>query len=241
MAVTLDAVGDLRGMGFSHAYLILDDHPPLGKCHADFLNRLLPAEAQRLGAAYVGLLGYGQHRRAEGEILENLFLERTPPTYRWRFSLHPGLWALEALEVFLRLRMSQYPLDAHTPWNFERHRDDPGQASPLTQEFFSCRVNGAAYDAAPGRVRRVLCQAALHGFFDLALFLVRLTRGRIVRERMSARWLWAYSYYRGPYPLFWSGVMMQGKANPHLARFLRHANPGDFPESLASVHKRFLA
>ena len=239
MAVTRDAVSDLQSLGFSHAYLILDDHPPLEKCHAIFLNRHLPEAAARLGAACVGLLGYGQHRAIEGKILgeRDLYLEQTSSSYRWRYSLHPGLWALEALDELICLRMSQYPAGGQTPWNFERHRDVGGVAAGVNGETF--RVSGARWDAAQGRVCRQVMQWVRHAVFDLALFGVRLGRGGKVREEMSAKWLGAYSYYRGPYPIFWSGMMMQGKPNPHLGFFLQQPGVAGIRKSLTSMPKGF--
>jgi len=231
MALTLDAASDLRGMGYSHLYLILDDHPPMGRCNAGFLNCGLPAAAERLGAAYVGLLGYGQHRERIGTTLGagDLFLQRLPRDYRWRFSLHPALWSIAALETVLSVRMDQYPVDGHTPWNFERHRDERDVPSRLPENIAEgvYRICGARFDAAPGRLGRSLMQTALHCFFDGALFLTRLLKGAAVREEMSVRWLWAYSYYRGPYPLFWGGVMMQGKLSRHLGKFLSCQCPGE--------------
>ncbi len=244
MAVTRDAVEDLKSLGFSHAYLILDDHPPVGKCNVRVLNTDLPALAQRLDAAYVGLLGYGQHRESVGVRLgaRDLFLEKVPRNYRWRFSLHPALWSLEALEALLVLRMDQYATGDHTPWNFERHRDEldvPSQLSDQLRENVF-RINGAAFDADDRRIWRGLVQSLRQVFFDGALFFVRIVKGRAVREQTSARWLWAYSYYRGPYPLFWGGVMMQGKLSPHLENFLRLGCPAHVREVLETARQFFL-
>lgn len=243
MAMTRDAVADLREMGYSHVYLILDDHPPMGRCNAGFLNRELPAAAERLGAAYVGLLGYGQHRERTGTTLgaSDLFLQRLPRDFRWRFSLHPAYWSIEALETVLSVRMSQYPEDGHTPWNFERHRDERDVPARIPDSVAGgvYRICGARFDTAPGRLRRSLMQRVIHGFFDGALFLTRLLRGSAVRQEMSARWLWAYSYYRGPYPLFWGGVMMQGKWSRHLAKFLRYQCPRDVREVIEDAVKFF--
>ena len=56
MSVTLQATQALLARGFSHAYLLLDDHPPVGKCNAPFLNEKLPRLASQINAAHISLL-----------------------------------------------------------------------------------------------------------------------------------------------------------------------------------------
>ena len=48
-------------------------------------------------------------------------LEQLPRAYLWRYSLHPGLWSLHALEKLLtKLESGAATMDARTPWAFER-------------------------------------------------------------------------------------------------------------------------
>jgi hypothetical protein len=220
--LTLEAVEDLLARGYEQVYLILDDHPPLELCNEIFLNDRLPAAMRQLSAAYVSLLGTGQHRPTEGQILspEALGLEKTAETYRWRFSLHPGLWSLPALRELLLLRMSQYEGEARNAWNFERHRDDVSSLPSSLRES-SYRVNGALWDAAPSKLWRRTVQSFLHFVADGALFVARRVGGADLRAKWERKLLWLYCYYRGPYPLFWSGVMRQGKVSGEWAEFVR--------------------
>lgn len=222
MDLTLEAILALRERGYEQVYLILDDHPPLEPCNAPFLNERLPTAMGKLQAAYISLLGIGQHRPQEGRILgaEDLYLEKTAETYRWRFSLHPGLWSLPALEDLLRLRMSQYEGEARNAWNFERHRDEVS-ALPSSLREASYRVNGDSWDAAPAKAWRKAGQRFLHFIADGALFLARRVGGSDLRAKWEKNLLWLYCYYRGPYPLFWSGVMRQGKVSGEWAEFVR--------------------
>lgn len=224
MSVNRDAVLRLMEKGYTYAYLILDDHPPVGRCHEGFLNEELPRLATELDAAYIGLLGYGQHRPLEGMRLgpNHAGLERSNPDYRWKFSLHPGLWNLESLERILRTRIDLYAGKERSPWNFERHRD--------TQEFSilfpSFRVHGASRSAGGSIARDSMVADAVRRFLaDCVLFLVRHTGGQVARDAMEIRLHWLYGHYQGPYPMFWSGCMRQGKVNKDFERWVRsHGN-----------------
>ncbi|MFZ4778377.1 MAG: hypothetical protein ACOYM3_23655 [Terrimicrobiaceae bacterium] len=226
MNVNLQAVRQLIGRGFQRAYLILDDHPPVGSCYADYLNDRLPELSGNLHAACIGLLGYGQHRRREGHILGPAedFLEHSLPAYRWKFSLHPGLWTLEDLQTLLECRMKTYPHGQRTPWNFERHRDVPGDPRVDSIAGRCFRIRGASCLAPDAGARATLFfESGLRLLADTELFAAKLAGGKAARDSAELRRLWMFGHYLGPYPIFWSGCMRQGK--PHrdfekwLARF----------------------
>jgi len=223
MGVNLQAVRRLRESGYTHAYLILDDHPPVGRCHPGFLNDRLPELAVRLGAAYVGLLGYGQHRRREGEDLGPAFahLEKTSSSYRWKFSLHPGLWNLGDLQTLLECRMETYPQGQRSPWNFERHRDVPGD---LRVDAIACRcfrVRGSAALDPESRSRGFLALESLFRFAaDTELFAAKLSGGKSARGAAELRRFWMFGHYLGPYPIYWSGCMRQGKPHADFEKWL---------------------
>lgn len=226
MGVARDAVVDLLGRGFSSVYLILEDHPPLGRCHADVLNRRLPEVLNELNAANIGLLGYGQHRPCVGECMgvEGMYLEQVPCGDRWRFSLHPALWDLRFLEHLLVVRMSEYEVGKRTPWAFERHRDE-GPVFSGGAGGGSYRICGERFEGDEKLAGRRRAFAMRRFFLDVALWVVRQTRGWSRREQCAAEWMWAYAFYSGPYPLFWSGLMVQGRPSEHLRRYL-----GVFPD-----------
>jgi hypothetical protein len=221
MSVNRDAVILLRQQGYTHAYLILDDHPPVGCCNAKFLNEELPGLAVELDAAYIGLLGYGQHRHLEGKILcgDYARLERSHHDYRWKFSLHPGFWNLESLESVLNVRMSLYLGKNRTPWNFERHRD----SQEFSLQFPSFRVHGAS-SIKGGRngFFSLTTEAILRFFGDCSLFIAKQKGGQQARDKEEIRIHWIYGHYQGPYPLFWSGCMRQGKINRDFETWVRH-------------------
>lgn len=224
MSVNLDSVIRLKKRGCTHAYLILDDHPPVGRCNEKFLNEELPRLAFELDAAYIGLLGYGQHRESEGEILGKEFsrLEKSALDYRWKFSLHPGLWKLDSLEAVLLARMDLYQGRERSPWNFERHRD----GVEFSRRFGSYRVHGVS-SVGGGAVSKfsIAVEACRRFVADGSLFAAKITGGKAARDAAEIRSMWLYGHYQGPYPIFWSGCMRQGGVNQDFERWVtRHGS-----------------
>ncbi|TSA31404.1 MAG: hypothetical protein D4R65_11275 [Verrucomicrobiaceae bacterium] len=234
MNVNRQAVVWLREKGFTHAYLVLDDHPPVGCCEADFLNSQLPELAVRLDAACIGLLGYGQHRPPEGRALgpEDYYTEHTSTGYRWKFSLHPGLWSLKDLQTLLDCRMAIYSGRNRTPWNFERHRDVPGD-SRVDEIAGRCfRIHGASCLASGSTGRRAMRFEAMRRFLaDIGLFAAKTFGGKSRRAALELRWLWAFGHYAGPYPVFWSGCMRQGMPHADFEKWLASSGPEDLVSS----------
>lgn len=236
--VNLAAVRQLIDQGHRWCYLILDDLPPMSTCHAEFLNRTLPDQAQLLDATMVSLLGWGQHRYVEGKILpDHLSLERIPGESKWRFSLHPGLWRLDRLQQVLEVRSKQFEPDQRTAWNFERHHATDLHDFPQSILHSCYRVHGRSAVNERTTWLNDLIQTIGCFVFDVALFLVRVTRGNAARQQAAARWLWPYCYYRGPFPLFWSGVMRQGKVSREWTEFLKYFNPSGIREEWEIVRK----
>jgi hypothetical protein len=123
LGILIDAVRELRKRGFRMVYVILDDHPPLGPCRYDILNNVLPEVMLSRGAEIISLFGSGQGRNIEGDVVleAGIGFEQLPDSYLWRYSLHPALWSLQALEILLsKLDVEITTRDGRTPWAFER-------------------------------------------------------------------------------------------------------------------------
>lgn len=220
MGITLSAARELASRGTRWVYLILDDLPPVGPCNSRHLNEILPRLAREENAAHIGLLGWGQRRPVEGIDLgpKKFHLSRNNASYRWKFSLHPSLWSVADLITLLEARMKQYPAGQRTPWNFERHRDEPGGLVPEKLLASTFRINGLSM---MGKNSIDLFRAmALFGF-DVYRFLLRILAGQPARDRFDLTGLWLYHYYRGPYPILWSGAMRQGKPSIEFQNFLK--------------------
>ena len=244
MNVNLQAVRQLIDRGFQRAYLILDDHPPVGACHAGYLNARLPELSTNLGAAYVGLLGYGQHRHREGKILgaEEDFLEHSLPAYRWKFSLHPGLWNLIDLKTLLECRMETYPPGQRTPWNFERHRDVPGDSRVDSIAARSFRVRGSSCLAQDAGARATLVlESALRLVADTELFAAKLAGGKAARDSAEIRRFWLFGHYLGPYPIFWSGCMRQGNLHTDFEKWVVRFGPRELRSSWREAKEKYFS
>lgn len=223
MAVTADAVEDLLNRGFRFAYLILDDHPPLGRCHAVHLNETLPAFADEASSVSVSLSGFGQRRPSFGKIRSwhGWDFDHVPATQLWKFPLHPALWNLERLLAILNVLRAWLPADEHSPWAFERRGGEADAPLPDSLKLGCYRIRGSQLSADPFGASRRLPFTAMQFATDLSGFAVRRLLGEDARRRHDASIRWMFCPYAGPYPLFWSGMMVRGAVNPHLQRYLR--------------------
>jgi hypothetical protein len=238
MTVARDGVEDCLAQGFRWIYLILDDHPPVGKCNADVLNKTLPQLARRLEAVNICLLGWGQRREKEGLVLSSRdgALRRNDVSFRWKFSLHPALWYAEKLHELLVIRLGQFYGKDRTAWNFERHRDQADGPVGIDLLSNTYRVHGTSM-AVPGSAAfELLRQPALIGF-DMFRFVLRIVSGQERRDRFDRDNLWLYHYYRGPYPILWSGSMRQGAPSRDFENFLRFTGRSSLSQEWAETKK----
>jgi len=221
MAITRRAVADLQARGVRWLYLVLDDHPPLGPCHAHHLNVDLPEWLGRLEAVYIGLNGYGQGKSRVGERLGAEFasIERLPEDFLWKFQLHPALWAVDGLLALLdELMAATAPGAARSPWAFERKAGALDGPVPQSLRASTYRICGRRLSANP--LRAAAHRAARFGV-RIARYVVGLARGPEAWARLDARVRFLFHYYDGPYPLFWAGAMTRGAPNVEYLRFLR--------------------
>ncbi len=213
MRVTRSACDDLLAEGFGQAYLLLEDHPPLGPCHAENLNAALPALMRELGAVSIALSGYGQGRKIHGAIVKSRGweLDRCRPDTLWKYPLHPALWRLDALRELLDRLIAWLPESEQNPWAFERRGGSAEAGLPETLTAHSYRIEGRSHAATP-------VPAGLDAFksaTDLYRYAVRKFAGETARAAVDDRLLGAHHYYHGPYPLIWSGLMRKGEINPN--------------------------
>ena len=220
VGIALDAVRCLQEQGAEWLYLILDDHPPFGPCDADYLNRRLPENAAALDAIQVNLLGWDQYQPREGVVLgpERLFWQRNNPSFRWKFSLHPGFWDVLAMRAMLESLRSTSP-DVRSARAFEGAVH--GACQKLDPRFLerTYRVRGDGF--------------TVRGRWYESRRLRALTR-QLIRVARRAAWLGGprgvatvdaallpyYRYGNGPYPMFWSGLVSRGRLHEEALRFL---------------------
>lgn len=221
VGIVLDAVAEMQARGVEWLYLILDDHPPFGPCNADYLNRQLPEKARELGAIQVNLLGWDQHQPQEGTELPpaHLCWQRNSRMFRWKFSLHPGFWNVPALKAILRQLRSHF-VEVTSARAFESRADAAGgQVDPGLLER-TYRVRGDGYAAGTRWFESRASRRAALKLMQLCDLGSRVG-GRRAHAAAAAA-LGAYlRYCNGPYPMYWSGLVRQGRRHEEALRFLR--------------------
>ncbi|MFZ0485952.1 MAG: hypothetical protein WAL83_03050 [Arenicellales bacterium] len=241
-SIVADACDDLAEMGYTDVYLILDDHPPLNLCHCRHLNTTLPMLRAEFDATFIGLNGWGygrSGRKVTGTICPPKYwnMEHVNDAFAWRYSLHPGLWCLERLGALARAVETLNPPGERSAWNFERTANKGSFAADLGFANTCYRVCGYRMTASSTRYLRYR-----------AAYLSVLLYKRL-QSTLSGRPLTVDAtldaigyYYEGPYPLFWSGLIVQGRFNPALSRHIAIARRRDLSALLSSdAMKRFSA
>jgi len=224
MSIAHDAVGDLGRRGLKAVYLVLDDHPPIGPCSAEHLNETLPSLLGELGGSYIGLNGWGQGRSLQGEKMgpERYFLEKVPASFPWRFSLHPGLWNLSDLELVLETLLRGAGAGERTAWAFERRSGKPANMAETEERLGGAyRVFGESMTNPECRLARPLLLASARRLAGLCSRGTRIAGLRQTADDIDSRARFLYRYYRGPYPLYWSGFLQKGSSHGDMLRFLR--------------------
>ena len=219
-AFVRDAVDELKARGFDSCYLLLEEHLPLATCHSRNLNATLPRLLDQLDAAYIGLMGWDNRRfttRApilgdDACRLMHLTTPRAP-----RFHLHPSLWRLDALRDCLELTLRE---PVHTPWRFEKVSERPDAALPERWKNGCYQVcSRTLAHPAPARWTALAQWSERFIFHKLMALYSLLPRGK------AGKAFWRMVgfddfFYRGPYPMFFSGVMAKGGLNPYFVRFM---------------------
>ena len=235
IGILMDAVRDVRKKGFKMVYLILDDHPPLGPCEWDILNNVLPQIMLKREAENISLFGSGQGRNLEGRMTSEagVELEQLPDSYLWRYSLHPGLWSLKALDDRLGKLDAKMPNNCErTPWAFER-LSGVKTSRGRTQEMTQCyRFVSSGWTALQrDQVVALLYRACGVGARSMAGVL----GGAASWDRMSHRFDFIHHYFGGPYPIIWQGLMAKGRLNPEFARFSQYFFKWDLLRSATTL------
>ena len=188
IAVLADACHDLRGKGARLVYLILDDHPAMGPCHAKHLNQTMPKLMEASGAVCLSLQGWDHPRRVGGSIKRCLgfSLMRLNREFTSKFALHPALWKLEVLEAMCTRFLTMSP-PGRTPWDFERLSGDPQADFSDEWKESSFRICGSEMEIHrklwPVRILRRSRMKVLRGLHSL----VRWLTGTDIQDRLTHR------------------------------------------------------
>jgi len=220
MGITRSAIRDLAKKGFDQCYLILDDHPPLFRCHSKHLNETLPSLMRELEAVFIGLNGWGQSRPVTGAVCGKKYykVENVAADFLWKFQLHPALWDLSKFDQVLSSVMATLPDASRSPWAFERRAGaaDGVVADDLKRRCY--RICGGCMTASKLRLAFVSVERFL---LRGVCFLAGRIGGREAWDKVDQYMSYRHRYYEGPYPLIWSGLVKRGRPNEELLRLLR--------------------
>jgi hypothetical protein len=226
VAFTRHAADQLLTKGYRHVYLLCEEHVPLAPCHEEHLNRTLPAFADARDARYIGLMGWDNRRYTskapvlgpEDYRLKHLTLERDP-----RFHLHPALWRIETL---IRVCDLVLPRDDRSPWRLEKEADHASAALPEHDKSGCYQVCAETLGLHPARGLELalqrLARFAFHRAMALYPALQRIGLGKAYWELIG----FDDFLYPGPYPLFYSGIMVKGRPNEKMLRRLARSPDG---------------
>ena len=208
MDAFMEALAALKERNYSKVYVILDDHPPIRKCHARHLNKTLPEFMDHIGATNIGLRGTGQSTRipsfaVKQPVKHAACFRNTDPTYKYIFSLHPSLWNLDRLIGIAGKLRENDPEKSHTAWDLEK-RTQSLAAIPDDWKNSTYQVVG-----------RKLTRRKL--FFHLQTAAKTAIRVLYLYKIPLFDSMWAY--YEGPYPIVFAGVMYRGKINHYYKNY----------------------
>lgn len=237
-----DAASELKERGFEAVYFMLEDHMPLDACNEKALNDVLPEMLNRLPSSYIGLMGWDNRRFATraGPILgpESFHFCHLTAVKSPRFHLHPSLFRTDVLQAGLdAVRRSEKP----NPWGFEKLLDKP--EAPLPAEYkASChQIRGSVLALHPDGFQD-RCRSASERFFFHRL----MSLAPAAHKAGFGKRFWGIAgfddfFYKGPFPMFFSGIMAGGKINPFFLRYLKK-HPNDlFRALIAEAEERELA
>ena len=220
-------VADARDRGFDSAYLINEEHVPVGHCNVDYLTRKLPRQATELGAEYVSLFGWDNKRFcSRSPVLDfekgmwmHLIGKKDP-----RFHLHPAWWKLDALEACCRLTLKDDASNG-SAWRFEKTCDNPNADLPEHFQTACYQISASATRISPLQPLAISLLLSKRWLANKAMAVLPHLREGPLRTAWLKVWNFDDVISDGAYPMVFSGVLAKGKLNP---AFIKHSQRSEF-------------
>ncbi len=221
-----EAVRHMRAEGFTWCYLVAEEHVPLAPCAEEHLNKTLPALAREIDAVYMSLMGWDNRRyTSKSPVVGARRLKHLCRTGDPRFHLHPALWRLDVLEACCDLAL-QDPAKNGSAWHFEKVNDSLTSPHPEKWKQQCYQICGDELASPPRSVlTKLIHQAGCFVYHKLMALYPLIPRKE-----------WANAYakfvgfdnflYRGPYPMFYSGLMAKGTLNAYFVKFAERSAQG---------------
>ncbi len=218
---TEEACSTLLERGFKKCYFIGEDHLPLGPCHSEHLNVTLPALMDRLGASYLGLLGWDNRRQllrnpvstVDGHRIVHLIDKESP-----RFHIHPCLFRLDVLKGCLAYLQKQ---EKQTPHGFEKACEKADADLPAEWKDSCYQINGEEFSVNPrntlGRLLHTAECTFFHRLMGVYPTMQKLGLGSAFWKAMG----FENFFYQGPIPMFYSGIMVRGGTSSFFVSYVK--------------------
>ena len=237
--VLYDGIQGMISRGYDLIYLIAEEHVPLAPCHSDHLNETIPRLMKQLSARYISLMGWDNRRYvSKSPVLSDKFfrLKHLSGDHDARFHLHPALWDAQVLLTCCKVALASDSANG-SAWNFEKILDKPNASLPEDWKRQCYQIRAS--------------EMGVHRQGIIASILKRVEC--VVYHKLMAvipllpdQWVTPYVrtipfddvYCDGPYPMFFSGIMVKGAVNPYFKKFLIGRNPSLWEEIAAVVTSR---
>lgn len=225
--VLLAGVQQLREKGVELCYLINEEHVPLAPCAKIHLEKTLPDLMRDAPAVYISLMGWDNRRYPSRSpvIPEFHHCKHLVGAGDPRFHLHPALWRTEVLEACCQLALRD-PSKNGSAWHFEKVNDRAGSELPEAWNRRCYQISAAALSARPrGPVAR-LVSAAERWIYHKLMAVYPLIPHPGAANRYARAVGFDNFFCDGPYPMFYSGIMVKGGLNPYFLKFLGKTTEG---------------
>lgn len=209
----------LQGQGYTHCYLILDDHPPVGVCNSTYLNAVLPQLMADCGASHVALSGWDQFQPKNGTVIQ-VGSERwlhNDPSFKWKFDLHPGIWNIEDFLTLLQAVKKDVPRP-YSAREFEGAAGSKNLSAPQALIESTYKIEGDVMASGHGWWERKWKRRLLINALHISRIAARLAGSSLV-QKLDDQTEQYTQYINGPYPMYWSGVIKKGLLNQNLIKF----------------------
>lgn len=227
IGMALEAVKWLHQRGFTHCYLILDDHPPVGPCSKKYLNQTLPVLADKCGASHVALAGWDQFQPKDGTIVSvgSQRWMKNNIAFKWKFDLHPGFWNISDLLVILEQIINVSPR-LYSAREFEGVAGSGALSLSTKLVASTYKIEGDRNTHGLSWYNSRLSRRGILYSLHALRIAARLGGAGMLRKIDSKTEIYT-QYINGPYPMYWSGVIKKGDLNRNLIQFAEFTNNHD--------------
>jgi hypothetical protein len=156
--------------------------------------------------------------------------------FKWKFSLHPSLWDVKSLCLILERLLVDFP-EVSTARAFEGRAERAGMLVEKEIQKKTFRICGDRYAVGhrwfEQRTKRRMATFLLHA----CRWSTRLWGGEETLSRLDHESSIYIKYLNGPYPMYWSGLMQQGRPHEDALHFLTKTGQGELATQVRNLSR----